>query len=251
MKEGIYMNNIYIDEILYQAKVNITNMEICGFEALVRFSNGIDILNTDKVIDSITSVSDKQALTSYVINHIIEDSTKLHMNKYRFAVNISPQEIEDISFKEWILDIINKCKNINDIIEFEIIEKDFINDFNIFNDNIKLLKKFGFYISLDDIGSGYNTLEMINKISNIDYIKIDKKIINSINTCDLVECILKIAKIKDIRVLAEGVEDYNTYKKLKDLNCDMGQGYFFHKPQNIKQIAKCTINEFIRRNSPL
>lgn len=245
MKEGVYMNNIYISEILYQAKVNLTNMEICGFEALVRFSNGTDILNTDKVIDSITSVSDKQLLTSYVINRIIEDTTKLHINKYRFAVNISTQEIEDISFKEWILNIKNKCKNINDIIEFEIIEKDFINDFNIFNENIKFLKQLGFYISLDDIGSGYNTLGMINNISNIDYIKIDRKIINSINTCNLVECILKIAKIKEIRVLAEGIEDYNTYKKLKDLNCDMGQGYFFHKPQSIKQIAKCTINEFI------
>lgn len=244
------MNNIYISEILYQAKVNLANMKRCGFEALVRFSNGTDILNTDKVIDSITSVLDKQLLTSYVINRIIEDSTELHINKYRFAVNISPQEIEDISFKEWILNIKNKYKNINDIIEFEIIEKDFINDFNIFSENIKFLKQLGFYISLDDIGSGYNTLGMINNISNIDYIKIDRKIINSINTCNLVECILKIAKTKDIRVLAEGIEDYNTYKKLKDLNCDMGQGYFFHKPQNIKQIAKCTINEFIMPSEP-
>lgn len=244
------MNNIYINEILYQAKVNITNMKICGFEALVRFSNGTDILNTDTVIDSITSVSDKQLITKYVINRIIEDSIKLNIDKYRFAVNISSQEIEDISFKEWILDIKNKYKNINDIVEFEIIEKDFINDFNIFNENIKFLKKLGFYISLDDIGAGYNTLGMINNISNIDYIKIDRKIINSINTCDLVECILKIAKIKEIRVLAEGVEDYNTYKKLKDLNCDMGQGYFFHKPQSINQIAKCTINELIRSNLP-
>lgn len=225
-------------------------MKICGFEALVRFSNGTDILNTDKVIDSITSVLDKQLLTSYVINRIIEDSTELNINKYRFAVNISPQEIEDISFKEWILNIKNKYKNINDIIEFEIIEKDFINNFNIFSENIKFLKQLGFYISLDDIGSGYNTLGMINNISNIDYIKIDRKIINSINTCNLVECILKIAKTKEIRVLAEGIEDYNTYKKLKDLNCDMGQGYFFHKPQNIKQIAKCTINEFIMPSEP-
>lgn len=231
----------YICNVVYQGKFNIKSKKICGFEALIRFKSKMgEILDTEQMINKTDCVEDKRGITNYVIDAVAKDLETIRMlniENLLISVNISYEELEDTQFEEWICSVASKYKSLNTYIEFEITERDKIRSMDNLNKKIGIMKKLGFKICLDDIGSGNNTIELIHKL-DIDSIKIDRKITNSILNIDLVECIIKIVKTKGIEVIAEGVENIRIYNLLKNMRCDVAQGYFIHKPETIQDIIE-------------
>jgi EAL domain-containing protein (putative c-di-GMP-specific phosphodiesterase class I) len=91
----------------------------------------------------------------------------------------------------------------------------------------------GFRIEMDDFGTGYSSLGMLSKLP-IDALKLDMSFIRSAfrETRDMrmIELIIDIADYLHVPVVAEGVETEEQYLALKELGCDMAQGYYFSKP---------------------
>ncbi len=98
---------------------------------------------------------------------------------------------------------------------------------------VKELREKGFRIEMDDFGTGYSSLNMLTNLP-FDVLKLDMVFVRNIHSDEralkLVEFIMEIARYLNVTVVAEGVELKEQYEVLKDLGCDVIQGYYFSKP---------------------
>lgn len=100
---------------------------------------------------------------------------------------------------------------------------------SIFIDN---LHKNGYYVSMDDFGSGYSNLASLAKL-DFDIIKLDKTFCSDMTNKKeqtILSFIMKLVKELRIDVLCEGVETKELVENLKELGCYLVQGYFYSKP---------------------
>ena len=104
----------------------------------------------------------------------------------------------------------------------------------------------GVSFSIDDFGTGYSSLSYIKK-SPVSEIKIDKSFVmgmmNNESDAEIVNATIQLGHNLGLKVVAEGVEDSNTFNKLKSMGCDILQGYFISQPME----PECFLN-WIERN---
>jgi EAL domain-containing protein (putative c-di-GMP-specific phosphodiesterase class I) len=121
---------------------------------------------------------------------------------------------------------------------FEVTERDSIEGLTFFHDNIKQLRKMGFRIAVDDTGAGYSSLHTISELLP-DIIKIDRSVIQDIDTNKVKESMLKglilIAKETGSLVVAEGIEKKEEADVLVRNHVDLVQGYFYAKPGTLEK----------------
>lgn len=232
-------NRIKNMEIVYQPKVHLKTNKVESLEALSRFfDKDNNILNTEKIIMLAREVNDMRIITNRVINKTISIIENLENDKkLNFSINISCIEIEDEFFEKWIEDLFYKYKsNYLNRLEFEITEKYKIKNKQLLKKRIKFLQDKGFLVSLDDIGAGFNKYELIYEY-DVDYVKIDKSLIREINKHkDTIKRIIESSHLSNKMVVAEGIENESTYRILKKLDCDLGQGFYFYKPKKIGEL---------------
>ena len=109
-----------------------------------------------------------------------------------------------------------------------------------------LLKKDDISSSIDDFGSGYSSLSLLQNL-DFDIIKLDKSLIDTLiskeKSLKVVKNIVRMAKDLNMSVLAEGVESKNEYDVLSELDCDMIQGYLFDKPLSTQEFENRLIQK--------
>jgi len=116
-----------------------------------------------------------------------------------------------------------------------------LDDFNSAVKVINDLRSLGVGIALDDFGSGYSSLEYVSKLP-MDYLKIDRTFMMNINQNPdnkvILETIMTLAKGMKVKTIAEGVERREDFQFLRDIGCDMAQGYFISKPVDEKSFEE-------------
>ncbi|WP_307337927.1 EAL domain-containing protein [Metabacillus malikii] len=121
---------------------------------------------------------------------------------------------------------------------FEVTERDSIEGLTFFYENIKQLRKKGFKIAVDDTGAGYSSLHTISELLP-DIIKIDRSVIQDIDTSSVKESMLKglilIAKETRSLVVAEGIEKKEEAEVLLRNDVDLAQGYFYARPGTLEK----------------
>lgn len=104
------------------------------------------------------------------------------------------------------------------------------------------IKDFGIKLSLDDYGAGYNSFKYIlNHANTFDYIKIDKSFIDNIYDDKnklVIKGIIDIAQGLGIETIAEGVEKASQIEILKNIGCDIAQGYYLSKPLKSEDLKR-------------
>jgi EAL domain-containing protein (putative c-di-GMP-specific phosphodiesterase class I) len=123
----------------------------------------------------------------------------------------------------------------------EITESVALSDFEQCLRALNTLKTAGIRISLDDFGTGYSSLSMLKQLP-LDEVKIDRSFIADFETdlahSALVESVITMSHAFGYDVVAEGVETHAQYLKLKQMNCDMFQGFWFARPVPIRHVAQ-------------
>jgi len=96
-----------------------------------------------------------------------------------------------------------------------------------------MLKNLGVKLGIDDFGTGYSSLAYLTQIPT-DTLKVDKSFVISMGTREvdmvIVETIVALAHSLNMDVIAEGIEELEHVLKLRSLDCEYGQGYYFSKP---------------------
>ena len=149
------------------------------------------------------------------------------------SVNLSRADLYDPELVDTMEKITRESGISRDDLYLEVTESAYVSDSSQMVDRVKALREHGFFIEMDDFGSGYSSLNMISELP-IDALKLDMKFIRTAfekkNDTRMISIVIDIADYLKVPVIAEGVETEEQYLELKRLGCAIIQGYYFSKP---------------------
>lgn len=149
------------------------------------------------------------------------------------SVNVSRIDIYDPEIEDRIDGMIEECGLSPEDLHLEITESAYSDNAEQLMSVVQSFRDKGYLIEMDDFGAGYSSLNMLTSLP-IDILKLDMKFIQGIHTDEksrrMVQLIMDIARFLKVPVVAEGVEVKEQYRILKDMGCQLIQGYYFSKP---------------------
>ncbi len=232
--------------VLLQPKIHLKTGQLTGAEALVRKrGTSGEIISPAMFIPLYEKEGIIQFIDYYVLEAVCQTMKQWKTSNKIFpmtSVNFSRITIMEQGFVENICKIL-QCNEISPhMIDIEMTERITEIDLQVLTTLIKRLRSIGFKVSLDDFGTEYSNLATLASI-DFDTIKIDKSMVDHIvtnkNAHVIVEYIIQMGKALDqTELVAEGIETYDQFCALKQLNCDVGQGYYFSKPLTISEFCK-------------
>jgi diguanylate cyclase (GGDEF)-like protein len=240
-----------ISRAIRQHEFVVFYQPIIGFEALVRWdhpSRGLlspffflDIAEeTGAIVDIGEQVLETACRDLQEIGTLFPDS-KLKVN-----VNLASQQVQDVRLVQLINDVLSRTKLDPSKLTLEITESALIEDFEKAKRVIGSLREKGMQIALDDFGAGHSSLTYLQQLP-LDYLKLDRALISSV--CEsssqraITECVTKLGKALQLKVVAEGIETEDQHKMVDVLGCDMAQGFLFSKPVPLEQAIELLVSE--------
>jgi EAL domain-containing protein (putative c-di-GMP-specific phosphodiesterase class I)/GGDEF domain-containing protein len=233
LKNAVQQNEL---DVYFQPKVEIARNSICGVEALVRwrtrsgrFMPASDFIPLAERAGSIVPI------TWIVFDRVaerIEDWSSLP-RPFSIAVNLSPQVLAVDDF----LPRLRSLKASLDEHRFDLT-LELTEDSLLHSDVSSLLcmdrvRKLGVDLSIDDFGKGYSSLSYLKQIPATE-IKIDKRFIGAIAVDEkdqqIVKTVISLAHALGMRVVAEGVDSAEALASVKELGCEIAQGYYIGRP---------------------
>jgi len=234
IKSGFENNNF---QPYFQPIIDANTKEIYKYEALIRY---IESDGTEVAPYIFLPIAKKAKLFPIVIKVMLQGAINIIKEKnIRIAVNISFDDITNKSTQEFIFNMLENNQNEAKLLDFEILESEEIEDFNLVKEFIVKIKKYECKIGIDDFGAGYSNFTMIDTL-DIDFVKIDGSLIKDIDThpkqAMIVETISQFCKKLNVKTVAEFVSSEDIYMTTKNLGIDYMQGWYFGKAINKKEI---------------
>lgn len=222
-------------EPYFQKIVDTQTKEVIKYEALMRI---FDKNGTIMLPGSFLQKSKKYRLYTKMMLILIE-KVFIYIQEHKINVSIN-LEFNDILNPLITQNIITKLEdsNLGKFLTIEILEREKISNFDIVNSFISDLKRYSVKVAIDDFGSGFSNYEYILNI-NVDYIKIDGSLIKQIDNTmyrNLIKSIVSFSKENNIKLVAEFVSDIKILRFVRSVGIDYSQGYYFNKPQSIKEL---------------
>ncbi len=210
---------------------------IAGAEVLVRWRKNSTVIPPMEFIPVLEETGDIKKLERYLIDELAckfergqDLFRKLIDKNIKLSVNLSPSSLMDENFVD---DLVIKSAQLSRHINIEITERLFLDNLTRAKDVLARLKENGFQIVIDDFGIGYSSLSYIAFLP-IDYIKIDISFVRRITEDKRTEAVIKtityLAGQMNFSTIAEGVENTDQLNKLRQIGCNMVQGFLFAKP---------------------
>lgn len=208
-----------------------------GMEALIRWiSPEKGLIPPDKFIPIAEEMHVVDKIDMFVLEQVCKDMItwkNLGFHDLKVAVNLSGYDISTKNLFKNIINIVKTHKIEPKNIEFEITETYFVNFSSEQMETLKDLKMYGFTLSIDDFGTGYSSLSNLKKLP-VDILKIDQSFIATLQeneeSKELVDMMIKLARVFSLKTIAEGVETEYQHEYLKSKGCDFIQGYLESRP---------------------
>lgn len=235
--------------VYYQPKINISTEKVIGGEALVRWikPDGTIISPAD-FIPVYEHDGQIAKLDEYVFSKVcdLQERKKAEGKELiPISINLSRYSALQDDIVENYIKIINKHNIPYSCVPIELTESA-----AIYGEKIKetshLLVENGFSLHIDDFGSGYSSLTSLNQFP-FSTLKIDKSLIDHV--CEqkgktLVEQVIVLSKLLNMKVVAEGVETKEQLDEIKKMNCDEVQGFYFARPMSEEDFDAFLSNHF-------
>ena len=249
MKEEL-INSIKNNEfIIYlQPKFNTKTEKIVGAEALIRKQVNGKLIMPDKFIPLYEETGIITILDMYVLEEVCKLQNKwkeLNFPLLPISVNESRHHLKNKNHIQELSEIIEKYDADTNLIELEMTEATVVEDILLAKKAAEHVKELGFVVSMDDFGTGYSSFNILKDIE-IDILKIDKAFFDNLEENErariIIETIVEMCKKLKITTVAEGIETKGQIKFLKDIKCDIVQGYYFSKPISVEEFEKRYLN---------
>lgn len=231
------INNAVKEDLIYPVFQPIfdRNKNILKYEVLMRISqideNGLEQVFYPSQFMDILQISNMYNTASFIV--IEKAFNKMSKSEKQFSINISYNDISNTVLTNYIEKQILKYDGIGERLVLEILETDFIKDYELVRRFIDKFKKYGVNIALDDFGSGYSNLNHIVSFQS-DYVKLDgtliKNIQNDNKSLAIVKSIVFFAKELGIKTIAEYVATEEIFNIVSSLGVDEFQGFYLCKP---------------------
>ena len=222
-------------KVYYQPKYDVNTENIVGAEALVRWQKPDGtLISPGAFIPLFESDGLVVHLDEYVFENVCQFQKERMENKLPMvpiSVNLSRVSILFNDVVEHYVDIVNQKQ-----IPFECVPIELTESATLYSEKIleitDHLVNAGFTLHMDDFGSGYSSLTSLNEL-NFSTVKLDKSLIDYIDQArgkKIVQQVIDLGHGLDMKVVAEGVESKEQRDCLKEMHCDMIQGFYYSKP---------------------
>ncbi|MDO4797427.1 MAG: EAL domain-containing protein [Coriobacteriales bacterium] len=232
-------------KVYYQPIVRAASGKVCDEEALARWidpqrgflspAEFIPILEESKLI---------YKLDLYVVDHVLQkmrDQQALGLHLDSQSVNLSRADFEACDIVEEIRERVDRAGIARNMLNIEITESAIASDFHFMRKQIERFRSLGFNVWMDDFGSGYSSLDVLNSL-HFDLIKFDMHFLRRFDEGDKGKIILteliKMALGLGIDTICEGVEREDQAKFLMEVGCSKLQGFYYCKPISLEQIVE-------------
>lgn len=221
---------------LIQPIVDLSSVLPMGYEALIRGPAG-NLHSAGSLFKCASNYGLLKVLEAACLENAMAAARQIPIDKKVF-INTNPSLMAEISGIKRDLSLIDSFPG---RIVFEITEHVKVQDFMHVSRTCKMLKERGFLIAIDDVGSGYDRLRSVAELRP-DFIKIDRPIVSGAAVDEQYQAIVKhlVALGAEIKcsVIAEGIETAYELAMMKKLGVTLGQGFFFSRPVQLKEIQK-------------
>lgn len=222
--------------IYYQPKIDLSNNNIMGAEALMRWHNPVlGDVSPDEFVPIAEQTGLIELLGQFVLTEAMSAMAtwEIYDSYFTISVNISPRQFRDPKLVSHVEKTIDQFCTSGNCLELEITEGVLMNGRDYVDDAIDSLNKLGVSFAMDDFGTGYSSLSYLRRYP-FDVLKIDCSFVCDITTdpsdCALITATVAMAHGLNLKVVAEGVETDEQLTFLKKVGCDYVQGYLFSKP---------------------
>jgi diguanylate cyclase (GGDEF)-like protein/PAS domain S-box-containing protein len=231
-------------ELYYQPQINTQDGKLIGAEALIRWNDpDKGLIPPDEFIPLAEEVGMIEEIGKWVIDTACTQGKQWQDQGYppiRISVNLSGYQITHGEIVETVARILKKTNFLPEHLELEILENFVMDDPERGVLTIKALRYLGVSLAIDDFGTGYSSLSYLKQLS-IDRLKIDRSfVIDTPHNKDdsaIVSTIIAMARNLGLSVIAEGVENKEHIKFLRENNCIEMQGFYFSKPVPVEEFA--------------
>lgn len=230
-------------ELYFQPKASISSGRLIGVEALVRWRHperGLllpaDFLSLAEQTGLMGSIG------QWVLRRAVEQCQMWTQQGLDLpvAVNLAAQNLRDLRLPQVVALLLEETGVPPSRLQIEITEGAIMSDQPDILDVLSELHDMGVRISIDDFGTGYSSLVHLRRLP-VDEIKIDRSfvsgMVNDENATAIVRSTIDLGHNLGLEVVAEGVEDVQTWTLLDDLGCDIVQGYALNRPMPARELV--------------
>ena len=231
-------------EVYYQPQANIGDRGFVGVEALLRWQHPEHgFVPPDEFVPMAEHTGLIRPLTLFVLRRAMEQCLVWRQAgvDLTLAVNLSVRNLLDMAFP---LDVARLLKDTGydaQYLTLEITESCIMADPGRMLTELKRLDALGVKLSIDDFGTGYSSLSYLSRLP-VKEVKIDRSfvmhMIDDDNDGVIVQSIIDLGRNLNLQVVAEGIEDSDTWQRLADMGCDIAQGYYLGRPQPASQLER-------------
>jgi len=226
------------DELLlhYQPKIDLRTNHVIGVEALARWQHPLGgLISPDQFIPLAERSGLIKPLTLWILRSALHQCRSWHQagKEISLAMNVSAPSLQDPEFPDQVARLLQTFGMKPHWLMLEITESLMMEDPTLALEGIACLNKIGVEISVDDFGTGYSSLNQLTKLP-LNEIKIAQPFVMDMmtdeNNAVLVLSIIHLAHNLGLKIVAEGVENKETFRRLQAFDCDAAQGYFICRP---------------------
>jgi|GEM_PF-2686127 len=224
-------------ELWFQPKMQLADATIFGAEALVRWR-----LASGELVPpgEFIPVAESSGLVRRIDRWVLESACATLARwrdddgpTLRMAINITPADIAEPDFVEWVRDLLGHYGLLPQSIELELTETMFCNTDEATLDRLRGLKEYGVNVAVDDFGTGYSSLGYLNRLP-VNVLKVDKSFVDAVPDdpygVGITRAIVSLAHEFGLEVVAEGIERREQLEFLRSIGVERGQGYLMGRP---------------------
>ncbi len=229
--------------LVFQPKADLASGNIVGFEALVRWRHPeFGQVYPDEFIPIVERTGSINELTVFVLNRAVEQVVIWCREGHRWsvAVNVAMRNLLDNDFAAIVQHALEHAGCEPALLTLEITETNVMTDTARTIHVMERLAALGVRLSVDDFGTGYSSLSYLQQLPVVE-LKIDqcfvRDMVRDSGADAIVRSVLDLASNLELSVVAEGVEDRETWDRLRRLGCTQAQGYHLARPMPADDIG--------------
>ncbi|MDC8783779.1 putative bifunctional diguanylate cyclase/phosphodiesterase [Roseateles koreensis] len=239
-------------QLHFQPKVHLQNLQLAGVEALLRWTDAqLGPVAPDVFIPIAEECGLINALDAWVLESACRQLAAWHeagVAVPNVAVNVSALRFFQDDVAAHVGQLLERYQLAASQLTLEITERLLLDNAPQARSQLQALDVMGVRLSVDDFGTGYSSLSYLKQLP-VSELKLDKSFVRDLETdADdraLSQAVISIGRALNLSVVAEGVETTAQYHVLRDLGCEVAQGYFFARP-----MAAADLPNWMAQSSP-
>ena len=224
--------------VLYQPVVDLRDGQVRGLEALVRWHHPeIGEVSPAEFIHLAEQAGSIGVIGRYVLETALADlagwARQFPERRLAVGVNVSPLQLRDDELLHTAVRALAEHRFDSDQLVLEITEEALVGDIEQAADAVALLRAQGISVAIDDFGTGYSSFRYLDRF-DADVLKIDRSFVakmgTNARTRELVRSVSDLGRVLDLQTIAEGVETLADLHLLREMGCELAQGFLFSRP---------------------